>query len=223
MRRLWEPTALPDMNTDPSTQFDLDVAMTTMSADPLPYLAQPSQSVDSPEIAAEKARRRAARKAFFASDDVPIVVPVVPPLAPDHSVSLVERRTVTLSAAIGTPAEKALNLLVALSQLFELPSPAAPPAVPEAPERSKPDRSYTSGRPPILRCGEVYSVDGRGAGGFSSLTELARALQCSYPGLVAKWHATIKKERLDPDSHPGFEFIHRGHRVRIFPNYVPKI
>ena len=215
MRRLWGPTALPDMHTDPPTQFDLDVAMTTMSADPMPYLVQPSQSVDSPELAAEKARRRAARTAFFASDDAAS--------PPDHSVSLVERRTVTLSAAIGTPAEKALNLLVALSQLFELPSPAAPPAVPEAPERSKPDRSYTSGRPPILRCGEVYSVDGRGAGGFSSLTELARALQCSYPGLVAKWHATIKKERLDPDSHPGFEFIHRGHRVRIFPNYVPKI
>ena len=201
------------MNTDPPTQFDLDVAMTTMSADPMPYLVQPSQSVDSPEIAAEKARRRAARTAFFASDDA------APP--PDHSVSLVERRTVTLSATIGTPAEKALNLLVALSQLFEPPSPAAPPT----PGRSKPDRSYTNanGRPPILRSGEVYSVDGRGAEGFSSLTELARAIQCSYTGLVAKWHATIKKERLDPDSHPGFEFIHRGHRVRIFPNYVPKI
>jgi len=198
------------MHTDPPTQVDLNAEMTTLSADPVPYLVQPSQSAESPEIAAEKARRRAARAAFFASNDADS--------SPDHSVSLVERRTVTLSATIGTPAEKALNLLVALSQLFEPSSPATPPA----PERSKPDRSYTSGRPPILRSGEVYSVDGRGAGGFSSLPELARAIQCSYAGLVAKWHATIKKERIDPDSHPGFEFIHRGHRIRIFPNHVPK-
>jgi hypothetical protein len=149
------------------------------------------------------------------------------PSAP--TVSQATRRTVSLSAEVGTPLDAVLTHLVAAFQAASglADGGQVPGTLAEAPSnrpttRSKPDCPRTLGRPPILRSGEVSSPDGAGCGGFSSLVELARVIHCSYPGLVAKYHAVAAEQGFSVDSHPGFEFVHKGHRVRMFPSYSPK-
>ena len=194
---------------------------------------QKPQSVDDPGHdpghGAEAAHRRAARAAFFSAPEPAQPLPAVLTSEGPQPVSLVERRTVTLSAARGTPSEKALNLAVAMFQLFESQSDqTAPLADPQATledrfkARTRPESPRTLGRPSILREGEVFSSDGRGSSGFLNLTELARIIHCTYPALVSKWHTAIHTQKINPESHHGFEFIHKGHRVRVFPNYVPE-
>lgn len=219
---------------DPVLNF---IASTGLPA--TPTLARPSapinedppqkcQSVVGPDPSAEAALRRAARAAFFSSPDpspTPLAGPASPGLPP---VTMVERRTVTLTAARGTVSEKALNLAVSMFQLVEsLSEQTRPvlesPPVPRFTSRSQPEVPRTLGRPAIVRAGEVFSQDGRGSSGFNNLTELANAIHCSYSTLVAKWHSAVQEQQIDPESHHGFEFVHKGHRVKVFPNYVPEV
>jgi hypothetical protein len=209
------PTGLPITlaAASPSTLVDVDSP-------------QKPQSVSEPDPTAEAALRRAARAAFFSASEPAQTDPAEPTFEGPRPVSVVDRRTVTLSAARGTPSEKALNLAVAVFQLFESSSTpeVAPQVTPDDrfKARTRPEAPRISGRPPILREGEVFSPDGRGSSGFSSLTELARAIHCTYPALVAKWHSAVQEQQIDPESHHGFEFVHKGHRVKVFPNYVPE-
>ena len=211
-------SALTGLLTTPTTASP----STLVNVDP----PQKHQSVSEPDPTAEAALRKAARAAFFSAPEPLETAPVEPTSEGPRPVSVVDRRTVTLSAARGTPSEKALNLAVAVFQLFE--SSTTPGVAPQVtPDdrfkaRTRPEAPRISGRPPILREGEVFSPDGRGSSGFSSLTELARVIHCTYPALVAKWHAAVQDQQIDPESHHGFEFVHKGHRVKVFPNYVPE-
>jgi hypothetical protein len=142
------------------------------------------------------------------------------------TVSQATRRTVTLSADVGTTLDHVLTHLVTA---FEIASRLAsgdqvPADAPEARPtvRSKPEYARAQGRPPLLREGEVLSPDGGGSSGFKSLIELSRILHCSYPALSTKFHSEAAEQGIDPESHFGFEFVHKGHRVRMFPSYSPK-
>lgn len=189
----------------------------------LPGEILPNATPDSsqkPESTPEAAQARAeARARLRAWNPEPASSPAAP------TVSQATRRTVALSADVGTPLDNVLTHLVSAFQIASSllagePLPESPAGAPTT--KSKPEYPRVQGRPPIAREGEVYSPDGRGSGGFANLMELSRIIHCSYTGLSTKFHAAAAEQSIDPESHTGFEFTHKGHRVKMFPNYVPK-